>query len=198
MKWSFWEKGKISQKKLLWGVIGFAAVTLLYSYGVVPLLDAKKAADIKLVQMQKQMLHYNEILQNRKEVEEDLALALKESEEAQKKLLPGETPQLGAANLQDIVKKISEKNSIGFRSFRILEPKEINIYRKISLQIEFNPIGSMRSLSQFLEDLEHQEKEMVISEMELLIFNPRMPTQIQGSLVVSGFMRGSKEKKGEK
>ena len=194
MKWSFWEKGKISQKKVLWGVIGFAVAILVYTYGIVPLLEAKQEADVKIALLQKQMYHYAEILQNRKVVEEDLGQTLKQGEEVQKKLLPGETPQLGAANLQDIVKQLSEKNSISFRSFRILEPKEISIYQKISLQIEFNPIGSMLSLSQFLEDLEHQEKEIMISEMELLIFNPRMPSQIQGSLVVSGLMKGSKEK----
>jgi hypothetical protein len=75
-----------------------------------------------------------------------------------------------------------------------LEPKEVGVYRRISLQIEFNPISSMLSLGQFIYDLENQEKKLTISEMDLLVFNPRMPNTIQGNLVVSGFMKESKFK----
>jgi hypothetical protein len=60
---------------------------------------------------------------------------LKQYEEAREKLLPGETPQIGAASLQEIVKGLSEKNSIAIRSFRMIEPKEIDSYRKIPFRL---------------------------------------------------------------
>jgi hypothetical protein len=96
------------------------------------------------------------------------------------------------------VKKLSEKNNIAIRSFRILEPKEMNVYQKISLHIEFNPINSILSLGQFIYDIENHEKELMISEMDLLVFNPRMPNNIQGSMVVSGLMKGVKIKEKRK
>jgi hypothetical protein len=188
------EKGKISQKKFLWGFIGMAIVILIYTYGIVPLVEAKKKAEEEIVLKERILQKYAEVIQTRKKGEEALDRNLKEIEEIEKRLLPGETPQLGGAGLQDIVKRVSEKNSIALRSFRILEPKEVGVYRKISLQIEFNPIGSMLSLGQFIYDLEHQEKKLMISEMDLLVFNPRMPNNIQGSLVVSGLMKESKFK----
>jgi hypothetical protein len=193
-KWSFWEKGKISQKKLLWGVVGVAVAILIYRFGIVPLVGAQKRADEEIALKQKLLLKYAEVTGNRKTFEEVLQRTLEQKEEIAKMLLPGGTPQLGAAHLQDIVKRLSEKNGIGLRSFRILEPKEIGVYRKISLQIDFNPISSMMSLGQFIYDLEDQEKQLMISEMDLLIFNPRMPNNIQGNLVVSGLMKGSKSK----
>ncbi len=52
----------------------------------------------------------------------------------------------------------------------------------------------MLSLGQFIYDIENQEKELMISEMDLLILNIRMPNQIQGSLVISGLMKGTKTK----
>jgi hypothetical protein len=193
-KWSFWEKGKISQKKLLWGVVGVTGAILIYHFGIVSLVAAQKRADEEIALKQKLILKYAEVTGNRKTFEEVLQRTLEQKEEIAKKLLPGGTPQLGAAHLQDIVKRLSEKNGIGLRSFRILEAKEIGVYRKISLQIDFNPISSMMSLSQFIYDLENQEKKLMISEMDLLIFNPRMPNNIQGNLVISGLMKGSKSK----
>ena len=193
-KLGFLEKGRISQKKFLWGFIGMAIVILIYTYGIVPLVEAKKRAEEEIVLKERILQKYAEVIQTRKKGEEAVDRSLKEIEEIEKRLLPGETPQLGGAGLQDIVKRVSEKNSIALRSFRILEPKEVGVYRKISLQIEFNPIGSMLSLGQFIYDLEHQEKKLMISEMDLLVFNPRMPNNIQGSLVVSGLMKESKFK----
>ena len=193
-KWSFWEKGKISQKKFLWGFVGVAVAILIYHFGVIPLVDAKKKADEEITLKQKILLKYAEVIQNRPTFEEALERTRKKDEEIEKRLLPGESPQLGGAHLQDIVKRVSDKNGISLRSFRILEAKEVGVYRKISLQIDFNPIGSMMSLSQFIYDLENQEKKLMISEMDLLVFNPRLPNNIQGNLIISGLMRGGKFK----
>jgi len=191
---SFLKGTQITHKKLLWGLIAVSAGALLYFYGILPLAEAKKTAEEEIVLNQKLLSKYSEVLQGRKGVEEDLDRVVKQNEEVQKKLLPGETPQLGGAYLQDVVKKLSDKYGLSLRSFRILEPKDLGVYRRISLQIDFNPVGSMMNLTQFIYDLEHQEKEIFISDLDLLIFNPRMPGNIQGNMVISGLMKGEKPK----
>jgi hypothetical protein len=190
---------KFSQKKAFWGFLVIAVSILIYVLGVQPLFQAAKKAQEEILLKKNVILKYESFLQNRKTVEEGLDRTMKQYEEIQQRLLPGETPQVGAANLQEIVKRLSEKNGIGIRSFRILEPKEINSYRKVSVQIEFNPTNSMLSLGQFIYDIENHGKELMISEMDLLVMNIRMPNNIQGSLVVSGMMKGTKTKeKGKK
>jgi len=104
-------------------LIGIVAVILAISLGVLPLIEAKKKAEEEIILKKRALLRYEQFLQNRKSVEEDLARTSKEYEGIQLKLLSGETPQLGAANLQEIVKRVSEKNGVGIRSVRILEPK---------------------------------------------------------------------------
>jgi len=123
-KLGFLEKGKISQKKFFWGFIGTAIVLLIYTYGIVPLVEAKKKAEEEIILKQRILQKYAEVIQNRKKGEEALERSLKQIGEIENRLLPGETPQLGGAGLQDIVKRISEKNGIALRSFRILEPKK--------------------------------------------------------------------------
>jgi hypothetical protein len=200
-KWSFPKKIRFSlpslrfsQRKIFWGVMGIAVSILIYFLGILPLVEAAHKAEEEIFLKKKILQKYDEFLQNRKAVEDDLGRTTKQYEEIQQRLLPGDTPQLGAASLQEIVKRFSEKNGIAIRSFRILEPKEINPYRKISLQIDFNPTNSMLSLSQFIHDIEHQEKELMISEMDLMVFNIRMPNSIQGNMIITGLMKGTKIK----
>jgi hypothetical protein len=192
--WSFLKKLEVPQKKVLWGLAGIAICLLLYFFGILPLVDATQKAEEEILLKKRVLTKYDQYLQNRKAIEEELSRTIKQYEGIQQKLLLGETPQLGAANLQEIVKRLSEKNGIVIRSFRILEPKEINSYRKISIQIDFNPINSILSLGQFIHDIEHHEKELMISEMDLLVMNPRVPSSIQGNLVISGVMKGTKTK----
>jgi len=161
-------------------------------------VEAKKKADEEILLNQRLLQKYAEVLQNRKAVEEALDRTLKQGEEIQKRLLGGETPQLGAANLQDMVKRLAEKNSLAIRSFRSLDPKEVGSFRRISVQIEFSPLNSMQSLTQFLYELEHQEKELMIGEMDLLVYNPRTPNTIQGNMIISGYMKGNKGREKEK
>jgi len=185
---------KLSQRRLFWGVIGIGSVLLLFFFGILPLVEAAKKMENEIVMKRKLIQKFDEFLQSRKAVEEDLQRTQKQYEEIQQRLLPGETPQLGAAALQEIVKKLSDKNGIGIRSFKILEAKETIPYRKVSVQIEFNPVNNILSLGQFFYDLEHHGKKLLISEADLLVFNIRAPNNIQGNLVISGLMRGAKVK----
>lgn len=186
---------KISQKKVLWVLAGIAIGILIYAFAAVPLFEAARKTEEEIVLKKRTLLKYKEYLQSRRAVEEELDRTLKRYEEARERLLPGETPQIGAASLQEIVKGLSEKNSIAIRSFRMIEPKEIDSYRKISIQVDFNPISSMLNLSQFIYDIEHHQRGLMISEMDLLVFNIRMANSVQGSMVISGLMKGVKPTK---
>jgi Tfp pilus assembly protein PilO len=193
-KWPLLEKWRFSQKRVLWGLVGIVVLVLFYTFGILPLVEARKNAEEEILLKRKALLRYEEYLGNRKIFEEELSRTQKQYEMIQGRLLAGETPQLGAASLQEIVRRLSEKDGVGIRSFRMLEPKEFDSYRRISIQIDFNPNNSMLNLGQFIYDIETHEKELMISEMDLLVLNIRMPNQVQGSMVISGLMKGTKAK----
>ena len=198
MNWAFLNQTSFSQKRVLWILVGIAIMLAAYNFLVAPLVEAKKSGDQEIALNRRLLAKYTEILKNREAVEEALEKTVKMNGEIQKRLLPGETSQLGAANLQDIVKRLAEKNNMSLRSFRNLDPKEVGSFRKVSMQINFTPMSSMASLTQFLYDLENQDRELMISEMDLLVFNPRMPQTIQGNMIISGWMKGNKGKDKEK
>ena len=193
-KLAFLKKVRFSQRRALRVFGAIALCIVVYFFVVLPLVEATKKTDEEIALKRKIILKYEEYLRNRKAMEEALAQTLKQYEGVQQRLLPGETPQLGAAGLQEIVKRLSEKNGIGVRSFRILEPKEVDGYRRIALQIDFNPTSSMLSLAQFTHDIEHHEKLLMITDMEFLMFNIRVANNVQGSFVISGLMKGVKAK----
>lgn len=183
---------KIISLRIFWVTLALVTALFVYYLVIVPWEETKKKAEEEILLKRKILAQYNEILLNRSQVEMSLEKTKKQIEEINKKLISGDTLQLAAANLQDVVKKIAEKNFLSLRSFRILEPKDIGPFRQVSLQIEFLPTNSMLNLSHFITDLENQEKLIIISDIDLLIINPRMPNALQGSLMVSAYMKGGK------
>lgn len=174
--------------------MGVGLFALLLFFGIIPLIEKTRKMEEEIALKKKVLLKYSEFLQRRKAIEEELARVQKKHEGIHQSLLTGETPQLSAAHLQEIVKRLLEKNGITIRGFRILEPKDLSIYQRISIHIDFNPVNSLLSLIQFIHDIESNEKALLISEMDLLVPNPRMPNSIQGSFVISGLMKSSKTK----
>ena len=92
---------KFSQRRSLFAAMGIAAVILVIFFGIIPLFDAKKEAEEEITMKRSTLLKYEQFLRNRKTIEEELGRTVKLYEEAQQKLLSGDTPQLGAANLQE-------------------------------------------------------------------------------------------------
>ena len=97
MNWSFltktgfWGKASFSQKKLLWILMGIAGVVVVYHFLIVPLVEAKKKADLEIDLNQRLLSKYAEILQNRKTIEESIEKISKQNDEIEKRLLFGET-----------------------------------------------------------------------------------------------------------
>jgi Tfp pilus assembly protein PilO len=189
-----WGKLKGRKKNLLLFLLAGVLVVVIYEFGVVALLESQKRVRDELGLKSKMLGRYDEFVKTEKDIEEELGQVEKQVEAIQAKLLPGETPQIMAASLQEMLKKLSEKNGIQIRSFRIGEPKELNFFLRVPVIIEINPTKSMSSLTYFLYDIENADKFLVISDLNLTAPNMRNPTEVQGNLTVTGFARNNQPK----
>ena len=164
---------------------------LAYDFAFVPLLESEKKTREDLALKKKMLGRYQDYIKTGQEIEEDLNGTLRQVEAIQNRLLPGETPQINAANLQEILKKLAERNGIQIRSFRMGESKEMTYYIRIPVIIEVNPTKSMASLAYFLYDIENYEKLLLISDLDVTAPNMRTPSEVQGSLTVTGFTKNT-------
>jgi len=167
---------------------------LAYQLALVPLVESQRNVRQELALKKKLLNRYEDYIKSGRDMDEELNQRVQQVEAIQAKLLPGETPQINAANLQEILRKLSEKNGIQIRSFRIGEPKEMNFYLRIPVTIEVMPTKSMAALSYFLYDIESDEKLLVISDLDVTAPNMRNPTEVQGSVTVVGFTKNTHPK----
>jgi Tfp pilus assembly protein PilO len=171
-------------------LIGIALI-LAYRFAYMPIEASEKQVREELAAKKRALSKYQEYVKSGKGIEEELNQTAQRLEAVHAKLLPGETPQIIAANLQEVLKKLSERNGIQIKSFRVGEPKEMAFYVRIPVTIEINPTKSAASLAYFLYDVENYEKLLLISDIDITAPNMRTPNEVQGNLTVTGFARNT-------
>jgi Tfp pilus assembly protein PilO len=189
-----WKKMRRERRTVLVLLMLVVILILAYEFAFVPLVESQKNVRQELALKKKLLARYEEYIKSGKDMDEELNQKVQQVEAIQAKLLPGETPQINAANLQEILRKLSERNGVQIRSFRIGEPKEMNFYLKIPVTIEVTPTKSVAALTYFLYDIENDEKLLVISDLDLTAPNMRNPSEIQGSVTVVGFTKNTHPK----
>ena len=192
-----WKQLRSKRKNLVTLILIGIALILASQFAIAPLMESQRKVEEDIALKRKMLTRYQEYIKSGKEVEDGLSQVVQQVEAIQSKLLTGETPQINAANLQEILKKLSEKNGIQIRSFRIGEPKEMTYYVKIPVIIEINPTKSVASLTYFIYDIENYEKLLLISDLDITAPNIRSPTEVQGSLTVTGFTKNTHLPKGK-
>jgi len=189
-----WKKMRRERRTALVLLVLAVVLILAYQLALVPLVESQRNVRQELALKKKLLDRYEDYIKSGKDMDEELNQRVQQVEAIQARLLPGETPQINAANLQEILRKLSEKNGIQIRSFRIGEPKEMNFYLRIPVTIEVMPTKSMAALSYFLYDIESDEKLLVISDLDVTAPNMRNPTEVQGSVTVVGFTKNTHPK----
>jgi Tfp pilus assembly protein PilO len=189
-----WSKLRGGRRGLFTLLLIGVAVILAYRFVYIPIETSQKRVKEELDVKKKALGKFQEYVRSGKGIEEELNQTAQRLETVQAKLLPGETPQIMAANLQEVLKKLSERNGIQIKSFRVGEPKEMTFYVRIPVTIEINPTRSAASLAYFLYDVENYEKLLLISDLDITAPNMRTPTEVQGSLTVTGFARNTHPK----
>jgi len=189
-----WKKVRRERRTVIALLVLAVVLILAYQLAFLPLLESQRNVRQDLVLKKKLLARYEDYLRMGKDMDEDLTQKVQQVETIQANLLDGETPQINAANLQEILRKLSERNGIQIRSFRIGEPKEMTFYLKIPVIIEILPTKSVAALTYFLYDIENYEKLLVISDLDVTAPNMRNPTEVQGSVTVAGFTKNTHPK----
>ncbi len=192
-----WTQLRSRRKSVLILLLLGIVLILAFQFVLDPLLESERKVKDEISMDKKMLQRYQEYIDGKSGKEIELNQVSQQVESIQSKLLPGETPQINAANLQEILKKLSDKNGIQIRSFRIGEPKETTFYVKIPVIIEINPTKSVASLTYFIYDIENYEKLLLISDLDITAPNMRSPSEIQGSLTVMGFTKNTQPPKGK-
>lgn len=182
-------------KKIL--TIGGLAVAafLFITYVISPFFESEQEIRDKTEQREGLLKKYEKIINQKSEVEKDLAQMKRKLAKIKGKLLKGSTPSLAAAEMQKMLEKISKVHDLELKSVKVKEAEKEGDFLVIPLELRLTT--DLNRTRKFLTDLEKNQKYLIIPQLKISVKNQRDPKEVIVTIVVSGFFmeEGTKDKK---
>ena len=172
-------------KKIL--TIGALAVALFLfiTYVINPFIESEQEIREKTEQREMLLQKYEKIINQKSEVEKNLAQMKRKQGQIKGKLLKGSTPSLAAAEMQKMLEKISDKYDLELKSVKVKDAEKEGDFLTIPLEIRLTT--DLNSTRKFLTDLETNKKYLIIPQLKISVKNQRDPKEVIVTIVVTGF-----------
>ena len=182
----------LSSREHTFVIVGLVAVLLFLAiqYAAFPLMDQYEAVNSQIEVKASLLQQYQARLHTLPQLEHELAERTAQLHESEQRLVEGQTPALGAANVQLMLDDLSKRQKgIQIKSTRVLDAEEHGVYTKIAVRVALT--ARITPLTDFLYDLEHQPARLSISELTVRVPNPKKPRDLRADIVVEAIMKSA-------
>lgn len=186
-----------SRERLLAGLACGALLLVVLRYGVVApylvytaQLEERIERDVqRLAKMQRQRDRAAEVQQRMRTLEKQFAAAYDQ-------LVPGETPTLAAARLQERVQTFADRSGLTLVTTQVMREKSLGSLRKTRVQMTFR--GDTPAVADFLARVEYEDWLLSVSRLDIATSRrrrrrrrPSVRPPLTITLEVEGIMRES-------
>ncbi|MBI3248723.1 MAG: type II secretion system protein M [Deltaproteobacteria bacterium] len=184
------------REQLLAGLAGLALFLVVVRYGVVgPYLDYTSALEEEIEQDWQRVSKMERQSTRVQQVGEQLHLLRQQFSATWQNLIPGATPSVAAANLQERVRTLASQNGLDLVTTQVMRDEAIGEFRKATVQVTLR--GDLPAIANFLAGVEYGDWRLAVATLEVRsAYTPRLAqTGTRGPLTitleVSGVMQGA-------
>jgi len=154
-----------NRQQRLYLAVGVLAVVVVLRYGVAWFVDYRDGvkADIRL--SAQRLASAEKLLESAPELQEHLDQLRARYRQTVSELVPGDTPTLAAAELQDRVSSLAAEHDVRIQTTQVLKDEAVGPFRQVSLRVTAS--GAIRNLAGLLAALEFGDLRVSIPFLEL-------------------------------
>ncbi len=185
-----------AREQLLAGLAGIALLLVVVRYGVIgPYLEYTRSLEEEIEQDWQRLFKMERQSARADKVKERLSLLSQRYQAIQQKLIPGATPSVAAANLQERVRTLASQSGLDLVTTQVMRDEAVGEFRKATVQVTLR--GELPAVADFLAGIEYGEWRLTVSSLEVRsTYAPRLAqTGNRGPLTitleVSGVMQGA-------
>jgi general secretion pathway protein M len=161
----FWQR-LAARERLLAGVAGIALMLVLVRYGVIgPYLDYTTAHEEEIDQGWQRVLKMDRQGARATQVNERLNSLRQRFQFAWQKLIPGATPPVAAAHLQERVRNLASQSGLELVTTQVMKDEVIGDFRKATVQVTLR--GELPAVASFLAGVEYGDWRLAVSTFEV-------------------------------
>lgn len=185
-----------ARERLLAGFAVLALLLVVVRYGVIsPYLDYTASLDEQIEQERQRVFKMERQSTRTGHISEQLNSLRQRFQTTWQKLIPGATPSVAAANLQERVRTLASQSGLDLVTTQVMRDEAVGEFRKATVQVTLR--GELPAVANFLAGVEYGDWRLAVSTLEVRsTYAPRLaqagnrgPLTI--TLEVSGVMQGA-------
>ena len=174
---------------------GVLLLALVYLVVVIPIMALEDSWSQELARKRQLLVKYQSLINSKAKVvqgNKEMKAALAQAEG---QFLSGDNPAVASADLQEILKKLTQDHGVQMTSTKVLTPREAGPYLEVPVQVQLS--CTTGQLLTILYQLEHHKKLLFVPELEVnaprwAVGTQKTASALQVNLVVSGVIKKSK------
>ena len=173
-------------------IILIGGVILLFFaviYRFYPVIISSVSVSDEIVMKRNYVEKYLQVVQRRKQSENENAYYKRFLKQMENRLLNGETPTLAAVEIQDILNAIGEASHATFMSMRVMKPVEDENSGYVRLPVQFSMNSDILQLKEIVYQIEASSKLLVITGLDAQTTRSRDDQLIRSTITVEGVMK---------
>lgn len=190
----FWQRLSVRERTLA-GVAVAALLLVIVRYGIVEPYRSYTAGLEEEIEQEVQRVAKMQRQHERSEpVDARLTRLRAHFQDTWTNLIPGDTPALAAAELQERVRTLASQSGLDLVTTQVMREETVGPFRKVAVQVTMR--GELPAVAAFLGKVEYGDWRLTVSTLEVRsTYNVRLPrgtgqSPLTITLEVSGVMQG--------
>lgn len=187
-----WQRFGIREQRLIIAAGVVLALLLVRMTIISPFLDYRANLRERIAEQREWLENSQAYMARAGEVERNSDKLRAQVRQIRGQLIPGKTPDLAAANLQDTLHSLADAAGVEIRSTQKMRDEPVDDFRKIAVRITIT--GEVRALAEFLAGIEYDSQRLLISFFEIsrrgAVLRNKGARALSATIEVSGFIQG--------
>lgn len=191
-----WQRLSVRERTLAGVAVGVLLLVIV-RYGVIgPYLAYSARLEEEIEQEVQRVTKMQRLSSRGPQASERLNVLRQRYQQVRQKLIPGETPSVAAAHLQEQVRTLATQSGLDLVTTQVMRDEAVGEFRKAAVQVTLR--GELPAVANFLAGVEYGEWRLAVTNLEVRsTYSPRVAHRrgmsnrlLTITLEVSGIMQG--------
>jgi type II secretory pathway component PulM len=188
-----WQRLSGRERTLIGAAGGVLALLLLRVVILSPFLAYREGLRDEIVSHEEMLQNDHAYLARSADVTRNLEALRTRYREVHGQLVPGDTPTLAAASLQDTLHSLAAEKGINVQSTQVMREETLGDFRRIAVRMVVS--GELRQLAEFLAGVEFGQRRLSIPFLEIsrrgAVLRGQSARALAATIEVNAFLQGS-------
>lgn len=175
-----------NRKYILIAAAALLCIALIYRF--LPDLNTIISPQTEIDLKERKIIKYAKMVELGRELSRNLDALNRILDKLESRLLSGKSPSLAAVEIQKMMHKITEKSGLQVKTFKVLEPEELDRKDYLSIPVDFYLYPNVRQLKEILYRIESSPMFLEVTKLTTR-FHGNQERRFRCNITVAGLMK---------